>query len=79
MKTSSELATLAFLVAKISGCYHLAKVPTTFINMAAPLKVATDYDLNEVMLMNMTGNLPRTDKSYRLVVSLIFMSCFLAA
>ena len=36
--------------------------------MAAPLKVATDYDLNEVMLMNMTGNLPRTDNSYRLVI-----------
>ena len=36
--------------------------------MAAPLKFATDYDLNEVMLMNMTGNLPRTDNSNRLVI-----------
>ena len=30
MKTSSELATIAFRMGKISGCSHLAKVAVTF-------------------------------------------------
>ena len=36
--------------------------------MAAPPKFATDYDLNEVLVMKMSGNLPRSDNSYRLVI-----------
>ena len=35
--------------------------------MSVP-KTAADYDLNEVMARNLTGNLPATDTSYRLVI-----------
>ena len=35
--------------------------------MSIPTK-ASDYDLNEVVARNLTGNLPATDSSYRLVI-----------
>ena len=67
MKTSSELATL-FIWCQKSLVVIWERFLPHFINTAAPLKVPTDYDLNEFMLMNMTSNLPRIDNFYRLVI-----------